>query len=273
MLKKLAMEDPCFKVERHPTLHETIIFGLGDTHLKTKLDKMAARYNLVVDTRPQRVPYLETITNRAEGHCRHKKQTGGAGQFGEVYLRVEPLDRGQGFEFVDEVRGGVIPGVFLPAIEKGVRQALTEGVVAGYPVQDVRVVVYDGKTHPVDGKEIAFITAGRKAFMEAVLAAGPIVLEPIVSVEITAPENNMGDLAGDLSTRRGHVTGTSQTGHGMITVSGEVPLAEITDYASRLKSMTGGQGSYSMSFARYAAVPPMTQQKLVSQHVRKADED
>ena len=242
ILHKLELEDPCFEVERHPTTHETVIRGLGD---------MA----------------------NADGHCRHKKQSGGAGQFGEVYLKIEPLARGAGFEFVDHVKGGVIPGVFMPAVEKGVRQALAGGVAAGFPVEDLRVIVYDGKTHPVDGKEVAFVTAGRKATVEAIRAANPIVLEPIVNIEIVTPEAAIGDLTGDLSSRRGHITGTSPRPGGTAAITGEVPLAEITDYASRLKSMTGGQGAYSIEFARHAQVPPQVQQKLAAAFRPKDEEE
>ncbi|HNH36640.1 MAG TPA: elongation factor G, partial [Rhodocyclaceae bacterium] len=273
VLHKLELEDPCFQVERHPTTHETVIRGLGEMHLRYKLEKLANQYKLELDTKPPRVPYRETITKNAEGHCRHKKQTGGAGQFGEVYLKIEPMERGTGFEFVDQVKGGVIPGVFMPAVEKGVRQALDDGVIAGYPVSDLRVIVYDGKTHPVDGKEVAFVTAGRKATIEAIQAASPIILEPIVSIEIVAPEANMGDLAGDLSSRRGHVTGTTPRGHGTVAIAGEVPLAEIGDYASRLKSMTGGKGAYTIEFSRHAQVPPQTQQKLMSGHKLREEEE
>jgi len=273
ILHKLELEDPCFKMERHPTTHETVIRGLGEMHLRYKLEKMASQYKLELDTKPPRIPYRETITGNAEGHCRHKKQSGGAGQFGEVYLRIEPQERGAGFEFVDAVKGGVIPGVFMPAVEKGVRQALADGVIAGYPVDDIKVTVYDGKTHAVDGKEVAFVTAGRKATIEAILAAKPIVLEPIVNIEISASESHMGELAGDLSSRRGHVTGTTPRGPGSVAIAGEVPLAEIGDYASRLKSMTGGQGSYSIEFARHAQVPPQTQQKLMAGHTLKEDEE
>ena len=264
ILAKLAMEDPTFVIERHPSSNETVIRGLGDMHLKAKLARMLSQYKLEVDTKPPRIPYRETITAPAEAMYRHKKQSGGAGQFGEVHLRIEPRARGEGFEFVDAVKGGVIPGVFMPAVEKGVRQALAGGVVAGYEVQDLRVTVYDGKTHPVDGKEVAFTIAGRKALIEAIRNARPIVLEPIVGIEIVAPENAIGDLAGDLSGRRGHVTGTDGRGHGFAAISGEVPLAELDDYQSRLKSLTGGQGSYTIDFARYAAVPPTVQQQLAS---------
>jgi elongation factor G len=273
ILRKLEIEDPCFRVERHPTTHETVIRGLGEMHLRAKLEKMAAQFKLELDTKPPRIPYREAITKNAEGHCRHKKQSGGAGQFGEVYLKVEPLERGTGFEFLDQVKGGVIPGVFMPAVEKGVRQALDDGIIAGYPVEDVRVIVYDGKSHPVDGKEVAFTTAGRKATIEAVLAAGPILLEPIVNIEVITPESAMGDIAGDLSGRRGHVTGTAPRAHGTVAVAGEVPLAEISDYASKLKSVTGGQGAYTIEFSRYASVPAQLQQKLTAGHKLKEDED
>ncbi len=277
ILHKLELEDPCFEVERHPTTHETVIRGLGEMHLRYKLEKMASQYKLELDTRLPLIPYTETITAAADGHCRHKKQSGGAGQFGEVFLRIEPLPRGAGFEFVDHVKGGVIPGVFMPAVEKGVRQALADGVVAGFPVQDIRVIVHDGKTHPVDGKEVAFFSAGRKATVAAIRAAEAIVLEPIVSIEVTTPEAAMGDIAGDLASRRGHVTGTQSSlaarRQGLLSVGGEVPLAEIADYASRLKSLTGGQGAYSIEFAHYAQVPPQVQQKLAASFKLKDEDD
>ncbi len=273
ILHKLELEDPCFEVERHPTTHETVIRGLGEMHLRYKLEKMATQFKLELDTRPPLIPYRETITANAEGHCRHKKQSGGAGQFGEVYLKVEPMERGAGFEFVDRVKGGVIPGVFMTSVEKGVRQALADGVIAGFPAQDIRVIVYDGKTHAVDGKDVAFVTAGRKATVEAIRAAGPIVLEPIVNIEIVAPEAAIGDLTGDLSSRRGHITGTNPRSGGTASITGEVPLAEITDYASRLKSLTGGQGAYSIEFARHAQVPPQVQQKLAAAFRPQEEED
>jgi elongation factor G len=225
-----------------------------------------------VNTRPPRIAYRETISQPAEGHHRHKKQTGGAGQFGEVFLRVEPLPRGAGFEFVDQVKGGTIPGNFMPAVEKGVRQALSGGVVAGHSVIDVRVTVYDGKHHSVDSKEIAFITAGRKAFVDAVQKAAPIVLEPIVNVEITAPDANIGDITGDLSSRRGQVSGTRNAAAGLLAVLGQAPLAELSSYQSRLNAMTGGQGRYTLAFSHYEAVPPTVQAQLVSQYKVKDEE-
>ena len=204
-MHKLAAEDPTFRVA-HTAAAETVISGLGDLHMRYILDRLQAQYHVEATTKPPRIPYRETITARAEGHHRHKKQTGGAGQFGEVFLRVEPLARGTGFEFVDQVKGGVIPSQFMPAVEKGVRQVLDAGPIAGYPVQDVRVIVYDGKHHAVDSKEVAFISAGKRAFMDAIAKARPIVLEPIVKVEINAPEQSMGDIAGDLSSKRGQCT-------------------------------------------------------------------
>ena len=273
VLGKLAMEDPTFVVERHPSTNETVIRGLGEIHLKAKLDKMASQYKLEVDTQPPRIPYRETITAPAEGMHRHKKQSGGAGQFGEVHLRIEPKARGAGFEFVDAVKGGVIPGVFMAAVEKGVRQGLEGGVVAGYAVEDLKVTVFDGKTHAVDGKEVAFVTAGRKAVIEAIRAARPIVLEPIVEIEISVPESAIGDLSGDLAGRRGHITGTDTRGRGMAVISGEVPLAELSDYQSRLKSLSGGQGSYRIEFARYAAVPPAVQQQLAGKFQLQDEDD
>ena len=265
VLHKLELEDPCFKVERHPTTNETVIRGLGEMHLRAKLARMAQQFKIELDTKPPQIPYRETISGKAEGHCRHKKQSGGAGQFGEVMLRVEPLERGAGFEFVDIVKGGTIPGVFMAAVEKGVRQALEDGVVGGFPVHDVRVIVHDGKSHSVDSKDIAFYTAGRKATIEAIRAATPIILEPVVEIEILAPDEAVGDLAGDLSSKRGQVTGTQPRGAGSMAIGGKVPLAELDDYQGRLKSLTGGQGSYSISFSHYAPVPASTQQQLASQ--------
>lgn len=273
VLHKLELEDPCLQIERHPTTNETVIRGLGELHLRCKLEKMASQYKLEVATAPPRVPYRETITRAADGHCRHKKQTGGAGQFGEVFLRIEPLPRGQGYEFVDQVKGGVIPGVFMPAVEKGVRQALDAGVVAGYPVEDIRVIVHDGKSHPVDSKEIAFLSAGRKAVIDAIVKAGPIMLEPIVNVEINVPERCVGDITSDLSSRRGHVTGTEPRGHGAVEIAGQVPLSELDGYPSRLRSITGGHGAYTMELSHYDPVPPQTQQQLMSQHKGAAEED
>jgi elongation factor G len=233
------------------------------------MDRMANQYHVEVTTKPPRIPYRESITTRAEGHHRHKKQTGGAGQFGEVFLKVEPLKRGAGFEFVDQVKGGAIPHQFIPAVEKGVRQVLEVGPVAGYPVHDVRVI-YDGKYHDVDSKEVAFIAAGKRAFMDAIGKARAIILEPIVNIEITAPEGAMGDIAGDLSSKRGQLSGTDTGSPGTLVIKGQVPLSELNNYQARLKSVTAGQGSYSIEFARYDPVPPNVQKTLAEQHAKAA---
>lgn len=264
-LRKLELEDPCFVIERNATTGETVIRGLGEMHLRAKLTRMAQQYKVELDTKPPKIAYRETVTGKAEGHCRHKKQSGGAGQFGEVMLKVEPMERGKGFEFVDSVKGGVIPGVFMAAVEKGVRQALEDGVVGGFPVHDVRVIVYDGKSHPVDSKDIAFYSAGRKATIEAIKAATPIILEPIVNIEVLAPDASIGDLAGDLSSKRGQVTGTQPHSTGMSAINGKVPLAELDDYQGRLKSLTAGQGFYTIEFSHFAPVPIPTQQQLAAQ--------
>ena len=273
VLHRLVAEDPGLHVEHDPTTHEAVIRGLGEAHLKHILEKMREEFNLEVDTHPPTIAYRETITKPAEGHHRHKKQTGGAGQFGEVYLRIEPMERGAGFEFVDAVKGGTIPNTFIPAVEKGVVQAMLVGVTAGFPMQDIRVTVYDGKTHPVDGKEIAFISAGKKAFMEAAAQARPIVLEPIVNVELTAPEAAIGDVSGDISSRRGQITGHEVGRGGMLTVNAQAPLAELENLQSRLKSLTGGQGSYTLEFSHYQEVPPNVQQQLAAKFKPQAEDE
>ncbi|HSF79464.1 MAG TPA: elongation factor G [Steroidobacteraceae bacterium] len=272
-LHKLVAEDPCVRVEHHAALNETVLYGMGELHLRVMLERMTERYNVHVKTRPPSIPYRETITLPAEGHHRHKKQTGGAGQFGEVYLRIEPLERGAGFEFVDKVVGGAIPHQFIPAVEKGVRQVLTDGAVAGFPLQDLRVTVYDGKYHSVDSKEVAFVSAGKKAFMQAVQSAGPTVLEPIVKVEITAPAQSMGDITGDLATKRGRINGNDSLPGGRVTVSAFVPLAELTDYQTRLKALTGGEGSYTLDLSHYDPVPPRTLQDLTEAWKPQVSED
>ena len=273
ILSKMASEDPTLSIEHDAVTNETVIRGLTELHLRSVLERMSAQFKLEVDTRPPRVPYRETIAGSAEGHARHKKQTGGAGQFGEVFLRVEPLPRGTGFEFVDQVKGGVIPYNLIPAVEKGVREVLGTGYVAGYPIHDLRVTVYDGKHHPVDSKEIAFVAAGRKAMLDALPKARPVVLEPIVNIEIVTPDSAMGDITGDLSSRRGQVTGTGNLAGGMMQVQGVVPLAELDGYAGRLKAITQGSGSFSMELADYQPVPPGVQQQLAAAYKRKEEED
>jgi len=265
-LHKLAAEDPGLQVEYHASLNETVLRGQGELHLRLVLEKLRTHYHVEVETYPPRIAYRETITAGAEGHHRHKKQTGGAGQFGEVFLRVEPLPRGGGFEFVDAVVGGAIPKQFIPAVEKGVLQAMEEGAIAGYPMQDIRVTVYDGKHHPVDSKEVAFVTAGRKAFLDAVLKARPVVLEPLVTAEIETPATAVGDITSDLSARRGRINDTHPKNNGTTGISALVPLAELENYATKLQSLTGGEGNFNMAFSHYDPVPANIQQELTREY-------
>ena len=262
VLGKLIESDPCLRIERNPAANETVLRGMGDLHLRMAVERMSDQYAVEVETGVPTIPYRETIARSAEGHSRHKKQTGGAGQFGEVYLKVEPMGRDEGFEFVNKIVGGVIPNQFIPAIEKGVQSVLEGGAVAGFPMQDIRVTVYDGKHHAVDSKEVAFDAAGRKAFLEAIEKAKPLVLEPIVELEVIAPNGNMGDITGDLSSRRGRVSSTDSMPGGMISIKGQVPLAEMDEYQSKLKSVTGGEGSYNMEFSAYDPAPGDVQKKL-----------
>ncbi len=272
-LHKFCEEDPCFRVEHNKELNEMVVRGLSELHLKLTLERMKERYSVEVVSRPPRIAYRETVSSKADGHHRHKKQTGGAGQFGEVFLRIEPLPRGTGFEFVDEVKGATIPNQFIPAVEKGVRMVLEHGAVAGYQLQDVRVIVYDGKHHPVDSKEVAFITAGKKAFLDAIAKARPILLEPIVNLDVEVPENSMGDVTGRLSTKRARINGTDSLRGGELVIKAQVPLAEIRDYSNELKAQTGGQGRYSMEFSHYEVVPPQVQKQLTEAWKPKVEED
>ncbi len=275
VLHKMVAEDPTLKLEHDSVLNETVLWGLGDLHLRSVLERMSSVFKLEVETRPPRVPFRETVAGKAEGHHRHKKQSGGAGQFGEVMLRIEALPRGTGFEFVDEVKGGTIPTQFIPAVQKGVEQVLAAGPVAGFPMQDVRVIVYDGKHHAVDSKEIAFVTAGRKAFLDAIAKAQPTVLEPMVRLEISCPADNMGDITGDLSGRRGQVTGTQPLRAGMLLIEGIAPLSELEGYAARVKAMTSGHGGWTMTLSHYEPAPFPLQQKLSEEYQkhRKHEED
>ena len=272
-LHKLAEEDPGFLVEHNTELNETVIRGLGELHLRVMLERIRERYGVDVTTHPPRIAYRETIGAQAEGHYRHKKQTGGAGQFGEVFLRIEPLERGKGFEFVDAVKGGTIPGQFIPAVEKGVRQVLDGGAIAGYQLQDVRVTVYDGKYHSVDSKEVAFVAAGKKAFLDAILKARPQVLEPIVDLVVAVPEEHMGDITGQLAGKRARIHGTDAGRGGEMLVKAQVPLSELGDYATELKGATAGRGRYELEFSHYEPVPGAVQKQLVEAYRPRHDDD
>ncbi len=263
VLHRITAEDPSLQVERRERQNETVLLGLGELHLKTALDKMRDVFGLAIQTTVPSIHYRETIRQKAEGHHRHKKQTGGSGQFGEVFLRIEPLERGAGFEFASEVVGGTIPGQFIPAVEKGVREVMDSGAIAGYPMQDIRVVVYDGKHHSVDSKEIAFATAGKKAFLAAITDAKPVILEPCVEVNITAPDGSMGDITGHLSSARGMILGSENTVNNAIIIRAQAPQALMSDFSNQLKSMTSGEGEYTMVFSHYQAVPDILQKQII----------
>ena len=262
-LHTVTLEDPSLRVEHVSAHNETVLRGLGEVHLRDVLARISDHYGISIETSFPSIVYRETITSKAEGHHRHKKQTGGAGQFGEVFLTVEPTTRGEGFEFVDQVVGGVIPGQFIPAVEKGVRQVMATGAISGHEMQDIRVTVCDGKHHAVDSKEVAFVQAGKRAFMDAVSKARPIIMEPVVSVRVAVPNDCMGDVAGDLSSMGGMVSGSTVLGSTTL-VEGRVPLREMQTYHSRLNSLSGGEGSFNMEFSHYERVQPDLQRDLIS---------
>ncbi|MCC7534599.1 MAG: elongation factor G [Deltaproteobacteria bacterium] len=271
-LHRLLEEDPSLTVEHNAESNETIIRGLGELHLRTVVEQLRTRYNVQVETRQPAVPYRETILGQAEARHRHKKQTGGAGQFGEVAIRIEPLPRGAGFDFVDEIKGGVIPGQFIPAVEKGVRQAMAEGAVAGFPISDVRVTLFDGKTHAVDSKEVAFIAAGRYAMLEAVSRARPVLLEPLLEVLVRTRADLVGEVSADFAQRRGRITGNQSLPHGWVELSALAPMAEMADFEGRLKSMTRGDGSYVVSLSHYDQAPDAVQQRLATEYQKRRAE-
>ncbi|MCL1036340.1 elongation factor G [Shewanella submarina] len=265
VLNKLVAEDPSLSIARNEAEGQTVLQGLGDMHLQIALEKALQVFKVDMHTEKPAVAYRETILTQGQARYRHKKQSGGAGQFGEVELRVEPLPRGEGFKFESRVVGGAIPGQFIPAVEKGVKEAMKAGELGSYPVEDIKVTVLDGKHHSVDSKEIAFVMAGKKAFMDAVSEAKPVILEPIVQMQIKVDSAQVGDITGDISSRRGFVCGTESDNDGRVVVSVEAPLATVDDFATRLKSITGGEGEYTMAFARYEPVPEHVQQQMVSE--------
>jgi len=270
-LKRMAEEDPCFDVDRDSVTHELVIRGMGDLHVRTLLKRMQRNYKLEVVTKPPKIPYRETITGRVNNiEYTHKKQSGGAGQYGKVVINLMPSERGAGYEFVDKIFGGAIDGPFRVSADKGIRAQMTEGVLVGYPVVDVTVELIDGKTHPVDSKDIAFQIAGRGAFKEAFMKCKPVLLEPIVDIEVTVPRDCVGDIQGDLASRRGRPQGQEGLPGGLAMIKALVPLAEIADYNSRLSSITGGQGSYSIELSHYEPVPPNVQQQIIAQHKQES---
>ena len=264
-MHNMAAEDPSLRLDQVASLNETVLRGFGELHLREVLERISEQYGVTIETDFPAIAYRETITAKAEGHNRHKKQTGGAGQFGEVFMRIEPMPRGEGFEFVDAIVGGVIPGQFIPAVEKGVRQVLQGGAISGHELQDVKVTLYDGKHHPVDSKEIAFVQAGKKAFIDAVSKARPIVMEPIVNVSVNVPSECMGDVTGDLASMGGIISGSNVRADTTSDIDGQVPLREMQTYHSRLSSVSGGRGTYTMEFSHYAPVQGLLQKELVSE--------
>jgi elongation factor G len=270
-LRRLQEEDPTLDFHRDPQTDEQIIAGLSQVHVEVIVDRMKTRFGAEVNLKPPRVPYQETIKGSAKAQGRYKKQTGGRGQFGDCHIEIEPGEAGEGFEFVNKIKGGVIPGGFIPAVEKGVRQALQEGVVAGYPIRDVRVILYDGSHHSVDSSEMAFKIAGSMAFKKAAEQAQPVLLEPITQVQVVVPEDAVGDVIGDLNGRRGRPLGMGPKGT-MTEIKAEVPMAEMLDYAPDLRSITGGQGEYTMEFLRYEEVPAHLAQKIVAAAGKEEEE-
>jgi len=271
-LSKLSQEDPTFIVSRGQQTKELIISGLGDLHLDVMIQRLKKRFNVEVDLGVPKVPYKETIAKKAQVQGKYKKQSGGRGQYGDVWIEVEPLPQGGEFEFVDKIFGGAIPKNFIPSVEKGVRQAMQEGVLAGYPLTDIKVTLYDGSFHPVDSSDIAFQIAGAMALRKAVQEASPILLEPIMNVEVIIPEEYLGQISGDLNSRRGRLLGMEAKGKNQV-VKAQVPLAEIFKYANDLRSMTGGRGEFTMRFSHYEEVPQKVTAQIISQSKKEEKEE
>jgi len=270
-LHKLTAEDNTFKAVRDIQTKELIASGMGDLHLKLMIERLKKRYGVQVDIGTPKVAYKETVMGKAGAQYRHKKQSGGAGQFAEVWLRVEPMPRSSGFEFVNEVVGGSIPAQFVVSCEKGIKVAMQEGALAGFPLVDIRAIVYDGKTHPVDSKDIAFQIAARHGFKEAILKAKPVLLEPIMEVDVTVPDEYMGDITGSLNSRRGRIMGM-EPGSGAQIVKAQVPLEEMYKWANELKSITAGRGTYTMHFSHYEVVPSNLTQSIVEKAKQAKEE-
>jgi elongation factor G len=260
-LQKLAQEDPSFKVHTDEESGQTIISGMGELHLEIIVDRMKREFNVEANVGAPQVAYRETIKNTVEQEGKFVRQSGGKGQYGHVYLKIEPQESGAGYEFVNEIVGGVVPREYIPAVDKGVQDSMQSGVIAGYPVVDVKVTLYDGSYHDVDSSETAFKIAGSMGFKEGIAKAKPTLLEPIMKVEVVTPEEYMGDVIGDLNSRRGMVQGMEDTPSGK-QVKAEVPLAQMFGYATDLRGATQGRATYSMEFARYSEVPSAIAQNL-----------
>ena len=271
-LARLAESDPTFQWEYDPETQETVISGLGATHLETMVSRLKSIFGVEVDLGKPKIAYRETIRKSAVAEHKHKKQTGGHGQYGHVKIRLEPLPRGAGYEFVDQIVGGVIPKNFIPSVDKGIREAMKKGVLAGYPVMDVRVVLFDGSYHEVDSSDISFQIAAIQAFRKGMEAADPVILEPIMDVEVFVPDENAGDVTGEITARRGRPLGMEPAGKGMTKIKAEVPLAEMLDFSNKLSSITSGRGYFTMRFLKYQEVPPNIQEKIIAERKRELEE-
>jgi elongation factor G len=263
-LQRMVEEDPTLKVGRDPQTHETLVSGSGSQHVEVVAARVQRRYGVEMTIKQPKVPYKETIKGRAEVHARHKKQTGGHGQFADIQIKMEPQPRGVGFEFSDEIFGGAVPRNYIPAVEKGMVESLEKGVLAGYPVVDVKITLFDGGYHPVDSSEMAFKIAAHMGFKEAMEKCRPTILEPVMNVEAVVPDECMGDVMGDFNSRRGRIQGMSQKGHSQV-IKAQVPLSEMLTYASTLKSLTAGRGNFTMEMAQYEEVPAQVQQKIIEE--------
>lgn len=270
-LRRLAEADPTFQIEMNPQTKELVISGIGEQHIMLILNRLQRR-GVEVTTKLPRIAYRETIAGKSEVRYRHKKQTGGAGQFAECAIRIEPSERGAGYEFIDKIFGGVISHPFRQSVDRGIQEKMVEGIMAGYPVVDLRVELFDGKEHPVDSKDIAFQIAGREAIKEAVMKASPVLLEPIVKLEVVVPSKYMGDITGDISSRRGRVLGMDSMGELQV-VHAEVPYAEVQQYSAHLQSVTGGEGSYSIEFLRDEIMPSHLAESVIATHQSESDND
>lgn len=271
-LTKLSEEDPTFKVTRDIQTNEMVITGTSTLHLDIMLDRLKRRFDVEVSTHEPKIPYKETITAKANAQYKHKKQTGGRGQYGEVFINIEPMPRGEGFEFVNKIVGGRIPGQYIPAVEKGIKETMAKGILSGYPIVDVKVTLYDGSFHTVDSSEAAFKIAASKAFRKGFEEARPVLLEPIVNIEVTIPAEFMGEISGNLTSRRGRILGMDSLGQ-MQVIKAAIPMAEVTRYETELKSMTGGQGSYTMEFSHYDIVPTHIAQTIIAQAKKEEEEE
>ena len=262
-LHRMAEEDPTLHHHFDPETKQLLVSGIGQLHVEVVVERMKRKYNVDVSLLPPRIPYKETVKGRAEVQGKYKKQTGGRGQYGDTWLRVEPLARGGGFEFVDDIFGGAIPRNFIPSVEKGVRDCMKRGILAGYPVVDLKVTLYDGSYHDVDSSDMAFQIAASMGLQKGFMEARPCLLEPIMNVEVTAPSENAGDVIGDLNGRRGRIVGMEPEGE-VVSVRAQAPMSEMLTYESSLRSMTGGRGGYSMEFSHYEEVPAQLADKVVS---------